>query len=144
MKIQTISCSAIALIASLALFITPQSLKAQAEGNLFPEGAFEMEAIQSVPEGFAIPDKNDRPWKGGAVVSIETEDGGHYARITTVAAFPGFYALSAAIPVPEGKKKINVSARMRTKMVRAAGDWNGFKLNIGFAEEAGTGPGDRG
>lgn len=143
MKILPTINSALAVITSLTLLTAQQSLMAQVEGNLFPEGAFEMEAIQGMPEGWGIPDKNDRPWKGGSVVSIETEEGGHYARLTTVAEFPYLYALSAVIPVPEGKKTLNVSARMRMKMETVPGDWNGFKFNIGFAEVAGTGPGTK-
>ncbi len=144
MKMILTSRSALAVITSLTLFSAQQSLKAQEKSNLFPEGAFEMEAVQGMPEGWGVPDKNDRPWKGGAIVSVETEEGGHYARMTTVAEFPYFYALSAAIPVPEGKTSLNVSARMRTTMEIVPSDWNGFKFNIGFAKVAGTGPGTKG
>jgi len=143
MKTKPVIHSTRVFLGALLMFSTQLSLKAQVDGNLFPEGAFEMETNQGVPEGWAIPDKNDRPWKGGAVVSIETEEGGHFARLTTVAAF-NFVSISAAVPVPEGKKKINVSARMRMIMEKVEGDWNGFKFHVGFAEEAGTGPGNRG
>lgn len=115
-----------------------------ADDNLFPEGAFEMTLGDGVPEGWGLPDKNDRPWKAGNVVTMESEEGGTFARITTTEAFPGFYALSAAVPIPVGKTTIRVSARLRAQMEVVPGDWNGYKVHVGFAKEAGSGPGMKG
>lgn len=120
------------------------TLHAAEDDNLFPEGAFEMADSNGLPEGWGTPDKNDRPWKAGAIVTLEEEEGGYFARITTVPEYPGFYALSAALPIPEGKTKIRLSARMRAKMEIVPGDWNGFKVHMGFATEAGSGPGTKG
>ena len=119
-------------------------LLAQDDDDLFPEGAFEMADSNGLPEGWAVPDKNDRPWQAGSVVTLEEEEGGHFARITTVPEHPGFFALGAAVPIPEGKTTIRVSARLRAEMEAVPGDWTGYKLHVGFATEAGSGPGSRG
>ncbi len=120
------------------------TLHAQQDDNLFPEGAFEMADTNGLPEGWSLPDKNDRPWKAGAVVTLEDEEGGNFARITTVPDYPGFYALGAEIPIPDGKTTIRISARLRAEMEIVPGDWQGFKVHLGFATEAGAGPGSKG
>lgn len=120
------------------------TLQANPDGNLFPEGAFEMDTIDSAPEGWSIPDKNDRPWKVGAIVDMIEESEGKFARITTVPANPGFYALGAALPIPEGVTKLQFSVKLRCKMEKVKADWTGYQLHIGFATEQGTGPGNRG
>ncbi len=96
------------------------------------------------PEGWGLPDKNDRPWKAGNIVTLEEEEGGTFARIKTTEEYPGFYALSAAVPIPPGKSSIRVSARLRANMEIVPGDWNGYKFHVGFAEIAGSGPGNKG
>lgn len=120
------------------------TLHAQGDDNLFPEGAFEMRLADGMPEGWGIPDKNDRPWKAGNIVTLEEEEGGTFARLTTTPEYPGFYALSAAIPIPEGKSSVRVSARMRATMEIVPGDWNGFKFHVGFANSAGPDSGAKG
>lgn len=124
--------------------ITCLPLFAQEEENLFPEGAFEMSQGDGLPEGWGVPDKNDKPWQAGNIVTLEEEEGGTFARFVTTESFPGFFALSAAIPIPVGKTTIRVSARMRAEMQIVPGDWNGYKFHIGFAKEAGPGPGMKG
>lgn len=117
---------------------------AEPDGNLFPEGAFEMETTDSAPEGWGIPNKLDLPWKAGAILDVIEESEGKFARITTVPEYPGFYALSATLPIPEGVTKFKYSIKMRCKMEKVKADWTGYQLHIGFATEQGTGPGTRG
>ncbi len=135
----------VTVLAALSTTATPALALEKERENLFPEGAFEMLGGNGLPEGWGVPNPQDRPWQGGSVVGLEeSADGNHFARITTVPAHPFFYAMSFAFALPAEAKALGISARLRASMTQIPGDWHGCKVHVGFAAKEGTGPGTHG
>lgn len=119
----------------IALLLTA-SISLQAQQNLFPEGSCElMDDKSNLPEGFFFPDKNDKPWKAGNTASTVEEEGNKFIRFLTTEAYPGFYAVSFDVPIPEIAGKMRISARFRSKYVPSVVEpsWKGYRVHFNFA-----------
>ena len=129
------SFRASAILTAVAVLLSPAiANEARTGSGLFPEGNFETPDGNGWVAGWPdVPNPNDAPWKGGARMKLEEEQGNHFVRVNTNPDYPTFYRLGASIALPEGTKKLSLSVRSRGRVdATPDADWRGARLTLQF------------